>query len=123
MDKYICECCNGKINPRTMKCEYCDTQYKREGGDVIRIGTFRNPVELFKCAAEIPREMILRDPEMASRYACSTIARQLAESVMPYMLFETYYDPNLQETRLTGMIRVVIPKEEGRGFDSRRIME
>lgn len=122
MDKYICECCGGKINPRTMKCEYCDTEYKREGDDVIRIETFRNPVELFECAADIPREMILRDPNMASRYACNTIARKLAESVMPYMMFETCEDPLHHQTRLTGMIRVVIPKEESRGFDSRRIM-
>jgi hypothetical protein len=24
---YICRNCNGHINPITMKCEYCDTQY------------------------------------------------------------------------------------------------
>ena len=24
---YICKNCNGHINPATMKCEYCDTQY------------------------------------------------------------------------------------------------
>lgn len=24
---YICKNCNGHINPQTMKCEYCDTQY------------------------------------------------------------------------------------------------
>ena len=24
---YICKNCNGHINPTTMKCEYCDTQY------------------------------------------------------------------------------------------------
>lgn len=24
---YTCKNCNGHINPTTMKCEYCDTQY------------------------------------------------------------------------------------------------
>ena len=24
---YTCKNCNGHINPQTMKCEYCDTQY------------------------------------------------------------------------------------------------
>lgn len=24
---YVCKNCNGHINPATMKCEYCDTQY------------------------------------------------------------------------------------------------
>ena len=24
---YTCKNCNGHINPATMKCEYCDTQY------------------------------------------------------------------------------------------------
>lgn len=24
---YVCKNCNGHINPLTMKCEYCDTQY------------------------------------------------------------------------------------------------
>lgn len=28
MEKYICECCGGSINPETMKCEFCGTYYK-----------------------------------------------------------------------------------------------
>lgn len=24
---YVCKNCNGHINPKTLKCEYCDTQY------------------------------------------------------------------------------------------------
>lgn len=26
-ESYICKNCNGHINPKTLKCEYCDTQY------------------------------------------------------------------------------------------------
>lgn len=37
MTDYRCQYCGGHINPRTMKCEYCDTQYKLEADDLIPI--------------------------------------------------------------------------------------
>lgn len=41
---YKCDCCGAPINPATMKCEYCGTQYQHRGGNIVRIETFRNPV-------------------------------------------------------------------------------
>ena len=27
LNSYTCKNCNGQINPKTLRCEYCDTQY------------------------------------------------------------------------------------------------
>lgn len=110
MDKYICECCGGKINPRTLKCEYCDTEYKREGDDIIRIETFRNPVVPLKCGVSISREMLMNDPERTVRYVYGKIAEKLADSIMPYMIFENHDDVERCQTQIVGMIRVVNPE-------------
>ena len=59
MDKYICSCCGGKINRITMTCEYCGTQYEEKHDNLIRIETFRNPVETLGCDIPIPTELFM----------------------------------------------------------------
>lgn len=111
MKKYICECCGGQINRATMKCEYCDTAYAEDNETVFRIETYKAPVETLKCATIMPREMIIRDPEMATRYALKTITHKLAESLMPYMVYTSYEEPLHQQVELSGTVKVVIPKD------------
>jgi len=110
MKKYICECCGGQINRATMKCEYCGTAYAEDNENVFRIETYKAPVETLKCKAALPRELIIRDPEMATRYAYEKIAHKLAESLMPYMVYESCENVPQCQTELTGMIKVVIPE-------------
>lgn len=97
MNNYICECCNGHIDPRTMTCEYCGTQYKREHDDsVIRIETYKNPIQVLKASASITDRMLREEPQKASEYAIRAMASKFAEIIAPYMVVQTSYDPVYQ---------------------------
>lgn len=110
MDKYICECCGGHINPRTMKCEYCGTQYKKEYDNYVRIETFQNPVITLKSRVMLDRDVPL---EVASRYALEELTRELARNLTPFLVTESMYHPDTMLTEVNGMIKIVKPEKIG----------
>lgn len=113
MDKYICECCGGKINPHTMTCEYCGTQYKKEDEKVFRIETFQVPVQTFKCAYDIPNEFIIRDPKSASLAVLNHLANELAEVIAPYCEYQIEDDPFRCQKRVRAQIKIIEPINKG----------
>lgn len=55
MEAMICKNCGGHINPRTYKCDYCDTQYKRDNDpNIIRVENLPFETEEIICGLEIP---------------------------------------------------------------------
>lgn len=111
MQKMICECCGGAINPHTLKCEYCGTQYKRdEYENVCRIETYTNPVETLRVrqniSSEVARDIPLDD---ISRICLGEMAHQLAEIMYPYIKIRHEYDYKYDEHRITGEIKIVRP--------------
>lgn len=111
MKDYTCTHCGGQINPQTMKCEYCGTQYKIENDQILRIETFHNPVETFSAAEVISREMILKlGPENASEYAMHHLASKLAECISTVMQVTTKYDYNRDLQMVRGTVKFVRPE-------------
>ena len=112
MDKYICECCGGKVNRATMTCEYCGTQYKEEyDSNLIRIETYRNPYQKLVVSASYPEEAFKENPKEMAEYAIRNMSYKFAECIAPYMVMETEYDPEYHKRRIYGQIRIVVPKE------------
>ena len=122
-NKYICECCGGKINRATMTCEYCGTQYKedprRDG--IIKVETFRNPIHTYTKLARIPKEEIQRmstvmGAEAATRrvtdYVMREMTQQFAECIMQDMSMEYYNDRATNQYVARGTIKVVSPEQE-----------
>ena len=122
-NKYICECCGGKINRATMTCEYCGTQYKedphRDG--IIRVETFRNPIHTYVKLAKIPKEEIMRmsdsmGVEAATRHVTDCVmremARQFAECIMQDMSMEYRNDTFSNQYIARGTIKVVSPEQD-----------
>ena len=113
MKAYICQCCGGTINPRTMKCEYCDTPYKMDYDDrLVRIETYRNPVDTIAAKTMIPDELI-KDfgPERASERAVNILVRELSECISQYMVLESEYRPAMNAHMISARMKVVVPKE------------
>ena len=113
MEKYICECCGGQINPHTMKCEYCGTQYENKNERVFRIETFQSRVETFKCAYNVPNEMLHRYPKEASEVVIHHVANQLADMIAPYCEYTVENDPMTYQTRVYARIKIVEPVNKG----------
>jgi hypothetical protein len=114
MNKYICDCCGGKINPATMECEYCGTHFKEDyiNDSVIRIETYRNPVETLAAATMIPDEMIKSlGPEKASEYAVHVLAKKLSEGIVPFMVLQSEFDPCRYHHKIEARVKLIVPKE------------
>ena len=114
MDKYICECCGGKINRATMMCEYCGTQYKEDlvNDAVIRIETFHNPVDTLKASVIVPDEQIrLLGADDASEWVVRQLAHKFSEHISKYMVLENRFEPYERQHHVTATVKMVIPKE------------
>lgn len=111
MKKLICECCNGKINPNTLRCEYCGTQYKKDEDNTIRIERFENPCRVYKTQICIPvSEIEMLGNENASQIVIKQLSRNLADAIAPNMEIQTEYDPCFMMQRISARVRIVEPK-------------
>ena len=119
LEGYVCKHCNGRVNPRTMKCEYCDTQYKREYEDILppfRVEHYMNPTQRYGARVTIPNEYIKgMGAHDATEYAIREMAHQLAECIIPCMQVESRYDIDRCGWDIRSTIEVVQPKH---GFRS-----
>lgn len=114
MKALICKNCGGSINPRTLKCEYCGTQYKEEFADVpvrpLVIQSFPESIKVLATKVEVS-EFMMRDvpPERIAEFTMVDIARSLAEALAPYIKLETERDPVRMTQVIRGTVRVVEP--------------
>lgn len=113
MKKYICECCGGQINPRTMQCEFCGTRYKEENETVYRIETFQGKVQTFKSVYNMPDEYLARYPKEASEIAIRHVTSQLADMIAPYCEYTVEDDPMRMGKRIYARIKLVEPMDKG----------
>lgn len=113
MNKYVCECCGGQIDPRTMQCEFCGTQYKKEKEEVFRIETFQGKIQTFKSAFDIPDEFLLHNPQEASEIAVHHVANQLAGMIAPYCEYMVADDPMRCQKQVRAIIKIVEPINKG----------
>lgn len=106
-----CECCGGRINPKTYQCEYCGTQYKREYDELMRIETYQNPCKVYTSEISIPMEEIrCLGEEEVSKIAIQQLSRNLAEAIAPNMEMRTEYNPMYHQQRISARVRIVEPK-------------
>lgn len=107
---YKCDCCGAPINPATMKCEYCGTQYQHRGGNVVRIETFRNPVHTLAVENKISMfDVKALGVEGATKAVMADMARQMAEALPAFMRIESAFDPATMYYRTRGTIKIVEP--------------
>ena len=115
MKKLICECCGGQINSKTMKCEYCGTQYKRDYEEntpqIIRVETYWSPVRELSCQIDVT-ELINAgwDAQTISDYAVSKMRNKLSEAIAPYIRMEIRKE--YLNTKIDGRIKIIEPMKE-----------
>ena len=120
-NKYICECCGGKVNPDTLTCEYCGTKYKLDyyANNFLRRETFQAPVDKFTCEVVMDqRELYVLGPEKASEIAIHRIAEQMADGLIPMIKYNVEYDPFCYCYKYRGVIRAIRPINGGKVEES-----
>lgn len=107
-----CVCCGGRINRSTMKCEYCGTEYEiKNDNPIIRIETFHNPVKEYKASVLLDNYFLHENGDLYMKHAIQRLCEEMMPAVMSGMRIRTENDYVLNQTRLDGFLRVVIPKE------------
>lgn len=110
----ICDCCGGKINRTTMKCEYCDTKYRLpEGARPIEIRCVRPGEQTLATSFSIDRHALKEDGPRLMEYVAHEMAFKLAEGLLPYCEFYSDYSPYNDRVRIMAECRVIEPVEPG----------
>ena len=113
MEKYVCECCGGTIDPTTMKCEYCGTLYKREQdtfGTRLRIESYTNPVETYTASIFVSdKELALIGAKRSSELALHSLVNKLAESIAPNLVVHSTYNHEFMGYDVRGTVKLVHP--------------
>ena len=108
---YNCLNCGAPINRFTMRCEYCDTEYKRGVDDKLVVFDRHIPnTETFHCAMRVDN-IVMRDcPEKGMELAKKHIAHSLAKQILKHIDFATRSDPYSFSEILEGRVTVVTSK-------------
>lgn len=108
-----CQSCGGTINPSSLRCEYCGTQYERkiEKGITHYIQTC--PAQIHKLATQVEIEDVLLyniPQDRVAEYAMKEIVNALAEALVPFVKLEVEHGISFKRTQIIrGTIRVVEP--------------
>ena len=111
MKKYICDCCGGQINIKTMLCEYCGTQYKEDIQRLIKVETYTNPVREYGARYIIPKEMTHADVplEIISEYAIKNLIAEMSKCLAENMVIKHERDYATNAHIFTGRVKIVHP--------------
>lgn len=106
---YICERCNGTIDLKTLKCEYCGTPYEDSTLKRIKIEVVRPGVHTIKSEVVIDFDHMAYDPEGARDYALRELRNQLADGLLGFMKLKTAENFNIRSQIIRGTVRVIDP--------------
>lgn len=110
MKELKCKNCGGRVDPNTLRCEYCGTQYARDRSNVLRVETFPAKVDVLCSEVVFPEYMFLcDDPEPVTEYAVKSLCHSFTERLLPYMEIKDMHDPATLERHLKAYLRVARP--------------
>ena len=105
-----CQCCGAPINRRTMRCDYCGTQYQREENNIVLNYVVEHPnTHKIMAKVVVPDEIIACHPESATEYSLRKMREQIADSLLSYMKISIEMDYMNRCQIIHGEIRVVDP--------------
>ena len=106
-----CKNCNGALNPKTLKCEYCGSQYreKNDNGRMVYIQTCPAKTEVLMAQVSVPDELVMRDAEGIAKHTLNEMSNLLAEELIKFVKFEKEYDIHTMTQIIRGTVRVVEP--------------
>lgn len=116
MKPLICERCGGQISRKTMRCEYCGTEYGYENGAAqIRFTVDRPGVQKIVCQTAVDKDLILRSPEGAREYALREMREQIADGLLAFMKITVAEDFRFSRNAqiICGEIKVLDPTFSG----------
>lgn len=115
---YICKQCGGQIDPATMRCRHCDTEYYDPHLRRVTISAVQPGEARLRAEVRIDYENMMRYPESARDYALRELRNQIADGLLAYMKITTCedfgIDFNSRKEIIRGEVRVIDPMFEDR---------
>lgn len=114
MKALICKNCGGSINPKTLQCEYCGTQYREElrEDSILHIVFQSSPADIkaLETRVSVSGDMMRNvPPERIAEFTMKEITHNLSKALAPFVEVVTEYDPRMMVQIVRGRIRVVEP--------------
>lgn len=105
-----CKNCGANINRRTLRCDYCGTEYEHPN-DRIKIVTIRPGVHTIRCQTKVDMEMMRHSTEGAKEHVLRDMREQIADGLLAFMKMTTSecHDQRSHCQIIRGEVRVVDP--------------
>lgn len=95
-----------------LKCEACGSEYKIEDDHKITpyyIHQIPYNTHELECCSYIPLEFVKENPEAAMNITLESMARDMAEKIIPFIQVNSYLDPYHMHYQLRARLRVHVP--------------
>lgn len=114
MKKLICECCGGRINEKSMVCEYCGTKYVFDSVQKCiqseNTQRFAHCIVLKSIVSIAEEDKIGMGKDEIRKYVMQNISCNIAELIEPLLEIKSEYDYIENQEVVTAKIRVVDPE-------------
>lgn len=110
LEKLNCPNCGAPINRKTMRCEYCGTQFKQDDPQMppYLIRVEHPKVQVYEAYVKLPYEYCdFGDKEFLNKFVNRELANKLAEAILDETEIKMQEDPMHREFMITGRLRVV----------------
>lgn len=108
---FICQCCGGHIDRRTMKCPYCETQYNGNLEPVTYIVGRSEPYGVQTHQAEVyVDELAFQNQEIAMKIAREKLYEAMMKSISSYVEIEECRDNRRFGRILRGRLKIFSDK-------------
>lgn len=95
-----------------MKCEACGSEYKIEDDHKITpyyIHQIPYNTHELECSSYIPLEFVKENPEAAMNVTLQSMAKDMAEKIIPFIQVNSFLDPMDLKYRIDAKLRVHVP--------------
>ena len=109
--KLQCDNCGGKIDGTTLTCQSCGMQYMlKDDMTLCRMVTSNLQWSTIGCCVTVPSYVLFdMSKEIAAEMTLHQMAESLAPKLLPFMEFQSSFDPMHNDVATFGRIRVAEP--------------
>lgn len=108
-----CKTCGGHIDRDTLTCQSCGAMYRLNDDNIpVRIEVSHMRIETIVGSVITPREAVYTlGNEKACEMTLKEMASRMAERLLPFIEYQTEFDPLVNEYRTYGRLRVANPNK------------
>ena len=111
LQKLQCEQCAGKIDGTTLTCQSCGMQYRlNEDFTLGRVEIYKGKFTTIGGNVAVPAYVLSElGPETVSEMTLQQMAESMVTKILPFMEFQTMFEPRYGELQTYARVRVADP--------------